>query len=225
MKSVNTAACALLFAAAALAAWSIGQMAAVAALLSAALIVAVGARECRAAFGDALKRKVEQRFGPGPLAPGSTLVAVVCPDQLEHLPSLVARASEGPGALVVLAIEPVEDERLVLPRSAAEVLRAEDPRVRAALARALANAERPVTFMTAAGRDAAAVTLDVARRIAAREVFAISLDRDAADEDARRAARVWQGLPTPKAPLSVRLVVNACDDRQVALAPDPASPA
>ena len=41
----------------------------------------------------------------------------------------------------------------------------------------------------------------VARRIAAREVFALCVDGDAAEEEARRAASVWKDLPKPKSPL------------------------
>jgi hypothetical protein len=201
---------------------ALGQTAVVAVVVATATLAGIGARECRASLGDALRKRIERRLGPVPLAPGSTLVAVVCPDQLEDLPELIARASADSNALVVLAIEPSAAGELVIPRAAPELLHAESPRVRLALGDALARAHRPITFMTATGRDIASVTLDVARRIAAREVLALSADRGGADEAARRAARVWEGLPAPKPPLSVRLVISeGRDDRRVQLAADP----
>ena len=226
VRSLGAAAAGAVFAALAGLGWALGQHAAVAVVATTVLFVVIGAREVRASLGSAVRRRAELSLGSVPLAPGSTLIAIVCPDQLAQLPDLIARASVASESLVVLAIEPaVVGAKLAIPRPAPKLLAAQDPRTRAALEKAFARLRRPVTFMTASGLDVATVTLDVARRIAAREVFALSADGLAADADARRAACVWQELPQPKAPLSVRLVVNAGEARAFRSRRAPSPPA
>ncbi|HVY45548.1 MAG TPA: hypothetical protein VHB21_06690, partial [Minicystis sp.] len=143
--------------------------------------------------------------------------AIVLPDQLEQLATLMARASAESTALVVLAIEQ-GGRRALLPRPAAELMTRLDAAARARVADAV-RASVPVRVVTAAGGDAASTTLEIARVIEAHEVVVSCADAGEADEEARRAAAVWRALAPPKGDVVLRLVIDGdrCADRQVVL--------
>lgn len=160
-------------------------------------------------------------------APGSAVVALLYPDQMDHFGELFAAVDLAAQDVIVLAVgssprtaEPGAAATFV---SAESILRERDPRLVSVLARAAASARRPVALMRAAGLDPAVVVLDAARRLRAARVVALRGEDTSTDEQRRVCVRAWESLPSPRPAMHVDLIASGAAPLTLELAPDGAT--
>jgi hypothetical protein len=147
--------------------------------------------------------------GERPRPDGSTLVAILYPDEVDCLGDLL-RAVE-PSAPEVIVVGVTENDGARLER---------DPRVIDVLSGAVARTGRPVSLIGAAGPDPSALVFETALALDVSRVVTPCTEDTSLEEQRHRCLAAWQSLPPPRRALQLRLVSSG-ESAQFSLEPTP----